>query len=42
MKPHGNSLDNPNLHHLYDIFKIVDGDTFKYGITDDPILLTEI
>lgn len=37
MKPHGNSLENPNSHHLYDIFKIVDGDTYKYGITDDPI-----
>jgi hypothetical protein len=37
MKLHGNSLDNQNLHHLYDIFKKADGDTFKYGISDDPI-----
>ncbi len=37
MKLHGNSLENPNLHHLYEIFKIENGDTFKYGITDDPI-----
>lgn len=37
MKPHGNALDNPNLHHLYDIFRIANGDTFKYGISDDPI-----
>jgi len=21
MKPHGNALDNPNLHHLYEVFK---------------------
>jgi hypothetical protein len=33
MKPHGNSLDNMNLHHLYEIFRIVDADTFKYGIS---------
>ena len=37
MKPHGNSLDNFNLHHLYVILKKEDGDTFKYGISDDPI-----
>ena len=37
MKPHGNSLDNFNLHHLYIILKKEDGDTFKYGISDDPI-----
>ena len=34
---HGNALDNPNMPHLYDIFKKADGDTFKYGISDDPI-----
>ena len=37
MKIHGNSLDNPNLHHLYEIYKKADGNTFKYGISDDPI-----
>ena len=37
MKPHGNSLDNQNIHHLYEIFRIVNGDTYKYGISDDPI-----
>ena len=37
MKLHGNSSENPNLHHLYDIFKIANGDSFKYGISDDPI-----
>jgi URI fold toxin 2 len=34
---HGNSKANPNFHHLYDIFKHIDRDTFKYGISDDPI-----
>ncbi len=34
---HGNSKANDNLHHLYDIFKRSDRDTFKYGISDDPI-----
>jgi hypothetical protein len=34
---HGNALKNDNLHHLYDIFKRADNDTFKYGISDDPI-----
>jgi URI fold toxin 2 len=34
---HGNSKANPNTHHLYEIIKLSDGDTFKYGITDDPI-----
>ncbi len=34
---HGNSKANSNLHHLYEIFKRSDRDTFKYGISDDPI-----
>lgn len=34
---HGNDKRNPNLHHLYDIFKNSDHDTFKYGVSDDPI-----
>lgn len=34
---HGNAINNPNPHHLYDIFKREDRDTFKYGISDDPI-----
>jgi hypothetical protein len=25
MKPHGNSLVNQNLHHLYEIFRIANG-----------------
>ncbi|MBP6825653.1 MAG: hypothetical protein KA165_03740 [Saprospiraceae bacterium] len=34
---HGNSKQNPNLHHLYGIFEQVTEDVFKYGISDDPI-----
>ncbi len=34
---HGNSKENPNLHHLYELYKIENRDTFKYGISDDPI-----
>lgn len=37
MKQHGKLLTNPNLQHLYEIYKIADSDTFKYGISDDPI-----
>jgi URI fold toxin 2 len=34
---HGNSLKNPNLHHLYEIYDKEKNDVFKYGISDDPI-----
>ena len=34
---HGNANKNPNSHHLYDIFVEKNRDTFKYGISDDPI-----
>ncbi len=34
---HGNSKANSNLHHLCEIFKHLNRDTFKYGISDDPI-----
>ena len=34
---HGNAKKNTNPHHLYDIFKRAGRDTFKYGISDDPI-----
>lgn len=37
MELHGNSLSNPNPHHLYAIFDTTENDVFKYGITDDPI-----
>ena len=34
---HGNDKRNANPHHLYDIYKSSNRDTFKYGISDDPI-----
>ena len=34
---HGNAKKNSNPHHFYDIFKRTDRDTFKYGISDNPI-----
>lgn len=37
MSRHGNSLNNPNPHHLYKIIDREDNDVFKYGISDDPI-----
>lgn len=37
MAVHGNAKKNSNLHHLYDIFIRVNRDTFKFGISDDPI-----
>jgi len=37
MGKHGNSLENPNPHHLYEIRDTKDDDVFKYGISDDPI-----
>ncbi|MFM9946670.1 MAG: hypothetical protein ACKV1O_01915 [Saprospiraceae bacterium] len=37
MSDHGNSLQNPNPHHLYAIRDTVEDNVFKYGITDDPI-----
>jgi hypothetical protein len=36
MKPHGNSLQNDELHHLYEIFDTVKGEVFKYGISAEP------
>lgn len=37
MNEHGNSLENPNPHHLYEIRDTGENDVFKYGISDDPI-----
>ena len=37
MKRHGNSNDNMNPHHLYEIRDSVDDGVFKYGISDEPI-----
>jgi hypothetical protein len=34
---HKNSDDSEELHHLYEIVDKVDYDTFKYGISSDPI-----
>ena len=36
-KPHGNSHENQELHHLYAIDDLENNDVFKYGISDDPI-----
>lgn len=37
MELHGNSLSNPNPHHLYVIYDHQEQNVFKYGISDDPI-----
>jgi len=37
MPVHGNSRENNQLHHLYQIDDIQEKEVFKYGITDDPI-----
>lgn len=37
MAKHGNSLDNDKPHHLYEIYDEKEKDTYKYGISDDPI-----
>jgi len=37
MSKHGNSLENENPHHLYEIRDLVENDVLKYGISDDPI-----
>jgi len=36
-KPHGNSIQNKDPHHLYEILDIQEDDTFKYGISHDEI-----
>lgn len=37
MSKHGNSFDNDNPHHLYEIRDNKFKDLFKYGISDEPI-----
>lgn len=37
MSKHGNSRENNQLHHLYQIDDIQEKEVFKFGITDDPI-----
>lgn len=34
---HGNRLDNPKPHHLYEIVDSLEDDVFKYGISAKPI-----
>ena len=36
-KRHGNSLKNAKPHHLYEITDVQENDTFKFGISHDPI-----
>ena len=35
--PHKNALSNDEPHHLYEIVDKTDNDTFKFGISGDPI-----
>ncbi len=37
MKPHGNSYQNTEPHHLYVIFDGNDDSIYKFGISDDTI-----
>jgi len=37
-KQHGNSLENSDLHHLYQINDDEENDVFKYGISGEPLL----
>lgn len=36
-KRHGNSSENTNPHHLYEMTDIQENDIFKYGISHDPL-----
>jgi URI fold toxin 2 len=37
MKPHANSHQNQEEHHLYEIFDTVADDVYKYGISCEPL-----
>ena len=37
VKLHGNNKENSKLYHLYEIVDKETDDTFKYGISGDPI-----
>lgn len=37
MKIHGNSLQNKDKHHLYEIIDKDENDTFKYGISGETL-----
>lgn len=36
-RKHNNALDNDADHHLYEFFDKQENETFKYGISSDPI-----
>lgn len=36
-KRHGNSLESTDINHLYEIRDIQENDTFKFGISHDPL-----
>lgn len=40
MSKHRNSLDNPNVHHLYQIKDTEEKTIFKSGISDDLDVLS--
>jgi hypothetical protein len=37
MKPHANSHQNQETHHLYEIYDTVEEDIYKYGICGEPL-----
>ncbi len=37
MKPHANSHENQEEHHLYEIYDTIEDDIYKYGICGEPL-----
>ncbi len=37
MKPHANSHENQEEHHLYEIYDTTEDDVYKYGICGSPL-----
>ena len=37
MKPHGNSHQNLEEHHLYEIYDTVEEEVYKYGVSGEPL-----
>jgi URI fold toxin 2 of polymorphic toxin system component len=37
MKPHANSHQNQEVHHLYEIYDTTEEDVYKYGICGEPL-----
>jgi hypothetical protein len=37
MKPHANSHQNQEEHHLYEIYDTLEEDVYKYGICGEPL-----